>query len=197
MLRDPKNTVDELLVKSFIKGDVKAFDEIYHQFNYKLYKFVLALIKSEVDTEDLVHEVFVKVWENRERLINPEAFDSYLFTIAYNATVSFLRKRAKNSAYIEYIKSVQVPIDESGLNEEINDEEINSKLNELIEQMPTRQREVFKLKHFENYSYKEIADQLNISVNTVENHMVKAHKFLKANLDKAYFAFLLFISLFF
>ena len=81
--------------------------------------------------------------------------------------------------------------------DEINKEAIHEKLHLLIEKMPPRQREVFKMKHFKNYSYKKIADNLNISVNTVENHIVKAHKYLKESFGKTYLLIILFMHLFF
>jgi len=191
-----KYKIDKALVKQFANGDMKAFDSIYSAFNHKLQKFIFSLIKTESDTEDLIHEVFVKVWENRGNMKNHNSFDSYLFTIAYNTTISFLREKAKNTQYIEYVKSVQIGTEEPDFIEEVNSEELNDKINRLIEEMPPRQRDVFKLKYFQDYSYKEIAETLNISVNTVENHIVKAHKYIKENMGKAYLSILLFIHLF-
>ncbi|WP_430973764.1 RNA polymerase sigma factor [Sunxiuqinia rutila] len=190
------NIVERELIVRFINGDMKAFDDIYSTFDYKLQKFIFSLVKTKADTEDLVHEVFVKVWENKQKLRNPESFDSYLFSIAYNTTVSFLRSKAKNTEYIEYVKSVQIDIDEAEVLDGVNIEAFNEKLNLLVENLPPRQREVFKMKHFKNYSYKEIAETLGISVNTVENHIVKAHKYLKENLGEAYLSLLLFLYLF-
>ena len=196
MTKDKKYIVDETLVKRFISGDIKAFDDIYSTFNYKLQKFIFSLVKTESDTEDILQEVFVKIWEHREKLRNNASFDTYLFTTAYNTTISFLRKKAKNIQYVEYLKSVQIEIDEFNYIDGINKEEVGEQINLLVEKMPSRQREVFKMKHFQNYSYKEIAQALNISTNTVENHIVKAHKYLKKNLGKAYLSVLLFIHLF-
>jgi len=196
MMRDNKHGIDESLVKRFTQGDMQAFDEIYSLFNYKLQKFIFSLVKNQTDTEDLVHEVFVKVWENRGKLKVHSAFNSYLFTIAYNTTISFIRERVKDTRYIEYVKSVQVEADDIDLVENLDTDEMNEALNRLIEKMPERQRQVFKMKHFQNCSYKEIAQALNISVNTVENHIVKAHRFLKDNLGKSYLAMLFFIHLF-
>lgn len=195
-MKDKKYIIDEALVKRFAHSDMKAFDNIYSIFNHKLQKFIFTLIKTETDTEDLVHEVFVKVWENRKKLKNYESFETYLFTIAYNTTISLLRNKTKNARYIEYVKSVQIEVDQSDLIGEFSNEEFNEKLNLLIKKMPLRQCEVFKMRHFQSYSYKEIAKALDISVNTVENHLVKAHKYLKENLGKTYLSILLFIHLF-
>ena len=196
MVERTKHKIDESLVKRFASGDMKAFDSIYSTFNQKLQKFIFTLIKTEPDTEDIVQEVFVKVWENRERLKNYSSFDSYLFSIAYNTTISLLRTRMKENKYVEFIKSMQIEVDELDFVEGFNSDEMNEKLNLLIEKMPPRQREVFKMKYFQNRSYKEIAETLGISINTVENQIVKSHKFLKENLGKAYLSILFFIHLF-
>ncbi len=196
MPEEIQSKVDESLVKRFANGNMKAFDAIYSVFNQKLQNFVFTLVKTEADTEEIVQEVFVKIWENRGRLKNYASFETYLFTIAYNTTMSLLRKRSKESQYIEYVKSVQVEVDEKDDIDDLNIDEVNESLNLLIEKMPPRQREVFKMKHFQNYSYKEIAASLMISVNTVENHIVKAHKYLKENLSKDYLLYILFINLF-
>lgn len=191
-----QDRIDEFTVRRFVNGDMRAFDIIYFVYSSKLQKFVHSLVKTDVDAEEIVQDVFVKTWENREKLKTFTSFESYLFTIAYNTTVSLLRKRAKESRYVEYVKSVQIEIDDCGPTENFDWEEIDEKLNLLIEKMPARQREVFKMKHLEGFSYKEIADNLGISINTIENHIVKAHKYLKENLGKNYLSTLLFIHLF-
>lgn len=196
MAREVRYKIDESLVKQFANGDMKAFDNIYSTFNQKLQKFIFTLIKTESDTEDIVQEVFVKVWENREKLKSYSSLDSYLFSIAYNTTISLLRTRVKENKYVEFIKSVQIEVDETDFVEGFNSDEMNEKINLLIEKMPPRQREVFKMKYFQNCSYKEIAETLDISINTVENQIVKSHKFLKENLGKAYLSILFFIHLF-
>ncbi len=196
MAEKTKHVIDESLVKRFANGDMSAFDSIYSVFDQKLQKFVFTLIKSESDTEDIVQEVFVKVWENREKLKNYSSFDSYLFSITYNTTISLLRTRVKENKYVEFIKSVQIEVDEPDFVEGYNRDEMNEKINLLIEKMPPRQRRVFEMKYFQNCSYKEIADVLGISTNTVENQIVKSHKFLKENLGKAYLSVLFFINLF-
>lgn len=196
MAKKTIHKIDESLVKQFANGDMKAFDNIYSTFNQKLQKFIFTLIKTESDTEDIVQEVFVKVWENREKLKKYSSLDSYLFSIAYNTTISLLRTRVKENKYVEFIKSVQIEVDEPDFVEGFNSDEMNEKINLLIEKMPPRQREVFKMKYFQNCSYKEIAETLDISINTVENQIVKSHKFLKENLGKTYLSILFFIHLF-
>ncbi len=197
MITKPRiNITNEDTVRRFIDGDIKAFDDIYFSYNHKLQKFIFSLAKVKPDTEDLVQEVFIKIWANRSRIRNIASFDNYIFTIAYNTTISHLREKAKDFKYVEYVKSVQIEIGEVQPSEEINEDDLGEQLRLLIEKMPSRQREVFKMKHFQDCSYKEIAENLNISVNTVENHIVKAHKHLRVNLGKAYLPVLMFLHLF-
>jgi RNA polymerase sigma-70 factor (ECF subfamily) len=188
--------IDAFTIRQMVNRDMRAFDKIYFEYHPRLQKFAHSLLKSETDTEEVVQEVFVRIWENREKLKSFGSFESYLFSIAYNAIISILRKRAKDARYVEYIKSVQIETDDSALYENPDWNEIEEKINHLIEKMPDRQKEVFKMRHFQGLSYKGIADTLGLSVNTVENHLVRAHRFLKENLGNGYLPALLFIVLF-
>lgn len=191
-----KKDFNETHVKEFSKGNIKAFDFLYSIYCPRLQQFVYGLIKEKSETEEIVQDVFVKLWINRDALKNYNSFESYLFSIAYNATLGYLRKKATEKKYIEYVKSVQVVSEEAIAENKMDLNILSQKLEEAINNMPPRQREVFKLKHKENYTYKEIANKLNISINTVENHMVKSHNFLKKELSKYYIHGILFISLF-
>lgn len=195
MTRDRKN-IDEAIVKRFTADDMRAFDIIYSEFTPRLKKFISVLTKNESDADELVQEVFIKIWQNRDKLKNYSSFESYLFRIAYRTTIDLLRKRSKEAKYIEQVKSLQVFEDYPDEVGETGHDEMETKLNLLIEEMPARQREVFKMKYFQDSSYKEIADHFSISVNTVQNHMAKAHKFLKENLGRDYLPTLLFLYLF-
>lgn len=188
--------INEELVKGLTAGDVQSFDLLYHIFYNRLYNFVFGLVKIRTESEGIVQDVFIKIWESRSQIEKHNSFESFLFTVAYNATISILRKKATEQKYIDYIKSIQVETDLPTIDEKIDLENINKSIHEVIEKLPNRQKEVFKLKYFEDFSYKQIAKKLDISVNTVENHMVKSHRFLKQNLSKNLATNLLFISLF-
>lgn len=188
--------LDPGVVSAFANGDIKAFDMLYYHFYDRLFSFVFGLVKIRTESEGIVQEVFIKTWQSRNQLKKHSSFESFLFTVAYNATISLLRKKATEQKYIEYIKSIQVEVESPTIDEKMDLEKLNHSINEVIDKLPTRQKEVFKLKYFEDYSYKQIAEKLQISVNTVENHIVKSHRFLKQNLSKNYASALLLISLF-
>jgi len=188
---------DSSIVKNFAQGEIAAFDMLYDFYSDRVRHFISGMVKTKVDSEGLTQEVFIKLWQSRSKLKKQDSFDSFLFTIAYNITMSFLRKKASEIKYIEYIKSIQITALNPEFDKKIDLKKLSQDINVAIDKLPTRQKEVFKLKHFENLTYKQIAEKLKISVNTVENHMVKSHRFLKDKLEKNYLPVLLFIHLFF
>jgi RNA polymerase sigma-70 factor, ECF subfamily len=123
------------------------------------------------------------------------AVKSYIFTIAYNSSTSVLRKKSRESQFVEYLKSIQ-DLEQSPADIELEYNELNNKFNEVIDQLPERQREIYKLHRFEGLKYQEIADKLNISVNTVENHMSRALKTIRKKIGNYSLAVILFCWLF-
>ena len=173
-----------------------AFDAIYERYAKRLYGFVLRYIKQEEDAKEIVQEVFITIWETREKIETYYSFESFIFTIAYNSTISLLRKKISESKYIDYLKSLQYLESDDNVTNEIQFKEINEQVQQLINQLTPRQREVFKLSREEGLTHKEIAEKLNISTNTVKNHLVSTISFLKSNIDNSLIVNLLFVSLF-
>ncbi len=184
------------LVDLLKKGDMAAFDAIYERYAKRLYGFVLRYIKQEEDAKEIVQEVFITIWETREKIETYYSFESFIFTIAYNSTISLLRKKISESKYIDHLKSLQYLESDDNVTNEIHFQEINEQVQKLINQLTPRQREVFKLSREEGLTHKEIAEKLNISTNTVKNHLVSTISFLKSNIDNSLIVNLLFVSLF-
>lgn len=177
-------------------GDMKAFDIIYKKYSRRLYGFVFRYIKQEADTEEIVQEVFVKIWQSRDKINIYSSFESFLFTIAHNATVNLLKKRATEQKYVEHIKSLQQVDETYELTDEIQYKELMHKFHRLLNELSPRQKEIFQLSREEGLSHKEIAEKLGISVQTVKNHLVTTLSFLKSKLDNGLLISGLFISLF-
>lgn len=192
----PAEKINEATIEGVKNGDMAAFDLVYRAYSKRLYRFVYGIIKTEIDAEEIVQEVFVKIWESHEKIDNFALFDSYLFTIAYNSTISLIRKKLSEKKYIQYIKSLQIPPQQKSAEINSDFEILSEKVNELIGKLPPRQKEVFMLHRENELTYRQIAEKLNISINTVENHMSKALKFLRNNLNKESLAALLFFYLF-
>jgi len=184
------------LVKLLKNGDMRAFDVIYEKYSRKLYGFVLRYLKQEADAEEIVQEVFFKIWKSRSGIDIYSSFESFLFTIAYNSTISLLRKRANEKNYLEYLQQRQQIDQASNQVDEIQYNELNEQVETLLNELTPRQKEIFRLSRHQGLSHEEIANKLNISVNTVKNHLVAALSFLKSNLDNGFIINLLFINLF-
>ncbi|GHS91225.1 DNA-directed RNA polymerase sigma-70 factor [Bacteroidia bacterium] len=174
---------EKYLIKLLVSGDKKAFEEVYLKYKNGLYQFVKHLIGRPEDAEDLVQEVFIKIWENR-RIICPEmSFTAYLFTIARNKIISHVRRlqieqKIINQWLIEYSR-----IEES-TQSEIVSKEYESFLRKKIDSLPPRRRLVFQLSREEKMSHGEIAKQLGISVYTVQEHISESLVYFKSSLLK-------------
>lgn len=179
------------------EDDKLAFYNIYERYCKKVYGFVLRYIKQETDAEDIVQEVFIKVWENRKKIDVNSSFESFLFAVSYNTTMSLFRKRISEKKYVEYIKLIQLDDNQVDVSEQINFDELIESIRKVIEELTPRQREIFLLSRKEGLSHEEIAEKLDISVNTVKKHMVNTLSFLKSHLNVSLLAFLLYIFLFF
>ena len=192
----PVIKISETIIEEVKNGDMAAFDIIYRAYCKRLYKFVFGIIKTESDAEEIVQDVFVKIWEAHSNIDDLALFDSYLFTIAYNSTISLIRKKMSEDKYIQHVKSLQVPVQNKITDEDYDFEFISVRVNELVDKLPPRQREVFKLHRENELTYRQIAEKLKISINTVENHMSKALKFLRNNLKRESLAAIMFFYLF-
>jgi len=184
---------DNHLVELLQKGNVAAFDSLFEVYSPKLYGFALKYFKNETDTEELVQEVFVKVWENRQSLKSELSFKSYLFTIALNQIRKYFNKKATSLRYLESLQndpefSDQVMTDDY--------ETTLLQIYQIIEQMPTRRREIFTKSKLEGKSSKEVALELNITAGTVDNQVSEALRFIRSQLKTGNLGLVLFAVLF-
>ena len=184
------------LVKLLKKGDRVAFYNIYERYCNRLFGFVLRYIKVEADAEGIVQELFIKIWESRNKLDAYTSFESFLFTIAYNTTISLLRKRVNEQKYLKHLKSIQQIQKAPDLTDELQLNELNEQIQTLLEELTSRQKEIFQLSREEGLTHEEIARKLDISLNTVKKHMTNVLSFLKANLGKDLIVGALYVCLF-
>lgn len=167
--------------------DQKSFEELFRSFFPPLMVFAKKILVDEDDAREVVHLVFISVWEKRQEIDLSTSLKSYLFTSVHNRSLNVIRDRKKFS-------SAQVP-DVAGdwdVSSVIESMELEEKIMEVIGSLPEKCREVFELNRFEGLKYSEIAERLKISPKTVENQMSKALKILREKLSK-YLAILLWL----
>jgi|TARA_R110002050_G_scaffold171837_1_gene303939 RNA polymerase sigma-19 factor, ECF subfamily len=184
------------LVKLLKKGDMAAFDVIYNKYCHKLHQFVFMYLKQEEDAEEIVQEVFIKIWQSRNKIDVYASFESFLFTIAYNSTMSLLRKRMSEAKSREYLKSMQQIDTADKVIDELEFAELNQKVQTLLSRLTSRQKEIYLLSREEGLTHEKIAQKLNISESTVNNHLVTVLKILKSNLGNGLAVSVLFYYLF-
>ena len=189
------NITHELLTR-LKTGDMLAFDQIYEMYSHKLFSFVFKILKNEAEVDDIVQEVFVKIWESRDKLEDYKLLNAYIFTIAYNNSIDLIRKRISNNKYLEHLKNSASINFTSNIVSQIEFNELSNQVEKLIAKIPDRQKQVYLLHREEGLTYPEIAEQMGISKNTVENHMAKALKYIRQNVDNSLLINMLFVSLF-
>jgi len=190
-----KNTKpNKELLELLIKGDRVAFYNIYERYCKRLYGFVCRYIKIEEDADEIIQDVFLKIWETRNRIDVYSSFESFLFTITYNTTISLLRKRANEK---KYLQSLQTIVESTDITDEIYYTELSEHITNLLDKLTPRQKEIFQLSRKEGLTNQEIATKLNISLNTVKKHMTNSLSFLKNNIDNGFIISVLFVCLFF
>lgn len=173
-----KHTPENIIVKKLKSGDTEAFNELFARYSGRLYGFGLKYLKVDADTEELVQNIFYKIWKNRERLDPDRSFKSYIFTIAFNEICDSFQRKAVLAEF--EIEGFHIPTD-------ITQEDVayNSALDTikgLLEKLPERQREIFELSRFENLSSKEISDRLGITSKTVDNQVSEVIRFLRSRI---------------
>lgn len=172
-------SIDQILSRA-VQGDQAAFAKLYQHYRTPAIKFCFCLLKDEEEAENIVHDVFIKIWEKRS-LINPELnFNSYLFTCLRNLTFDNMKQMEKNQLLRQrYMERMQRLGDEDHEEQELRDKLLHKAINSLSE----RRKKILLLSVESGKSYQEIADSLRISKNTVKNQLVKAKQLLRERVD--------------
>lgn len=165
------------LITSLKRGNNLAFETLYRNYWAKVYNFAQIYILAKDEIEDVVQEVFIKVWKSRLSLKEEKNISNYLFVITRNLIFNQTRKKINEKAYkMMVLRSLHTS---NHLEEEIEANDLKFYIEKLVTKMPKRQQEVFRLSRNNYLSYKEIAEALCISEKTVERHMNEALKFLR------------------
>lgn len=170
MLKNYLSYDDEELMNEIRAGNMLAFDCLYRRYSNKVYQFGRHILKSNEDTENLVQDVFLSLYENRHKIEKCSSVKYYIYTITYNSAISQIRKRVNESRFIDYLKYIQ-DCDQTFPNSQLEYRELVEELTEIVSTLPKRQREIYLLHREKGFKYKEIARKMNISINTVENQM--------------------------
>lgn len=177
--------IDATLISRFRNGDMEAFRKIYESFCEPLYRFAYSYLKDSFEAEEIIQDVFLKVWEKRAEVDEQKSFKSYLYRITVNKIFNELKHRVVKQKYEQHLQnfdqtSIETP--ESS----IQFQELNKKVEHLLTRLPEQQRNIFIMSRWKGLSNAEIADNLDLSIRTVENQIYRAAKFIKLHLNDDY-----------
>lgn len=183
---------DDVLVKEARGGSEKAYKKLVNKYQRALHFHILKMIKDQNRVEDLVQEVFLKAFDNLSSYNTNYAFSTWLYRIATNHTIDYLRKKKLQTLSIdEPVKSrdgdmkMQLPDENARTDRKIIRSQRQKMVQQAIDDLPDKYRDVIKLRHMQEKSYQEIADVLDLPLGTVKAHIFRAREMLyKAIKDK-------------
>lgn len=178
-----RGKTDTELICLLAKDDEDAYRELYMRYRDKLWFFCFSFLKSEEESDDMVQEVFLRVWELRD-FINPDlSFSSFLYTMTRNRIRNFFRDLDVETR-VKTALLQKIPTVTETLETELIYTEYRKILDDAIALLPPKRKKIFTLSRTESLSHKEIAEQLGISVHTVQDHISESLRFIKSHFAK-------------
>lgn len=174
------NSEDFALVKN---GDIKTYEYIFKKYYDRLCNYAHTLLKSKHESEEVVQQVFITIWNKREYIHIETSLQSYLYRAVHNSSLNKLKQekiKTNHRSAIKYEMAANAEI----TSESVAKEELEKSLYAAVDRLPEQCRLTFQLSRFEGLKYQEIADEMNVSIKTVENQIGKALKFLRGELKE-------------
>ena len=161
------------------EGDEKAFGVIFHHYRPRIYSYAFHLSGSSGQADELVQEVFLKIWVNRDKVSHVLRFDNWLFTIARNQVFDMLKGMAKEATARRQMAELQQP-EGGSVEDPLLSKENELRLKQALDRLSPRQKLIFTLSRHQGMKHEEIASRLHISRHTVKTHLVQALKILRS-----------------
>jgi RNA polymerase sigma-70 factor (ECF subfamily) len=172
---------DKIYFEEFRKGDKNAYGKIFHKYYAPLRSFALKYLLDKDACEDIVQEVMISVWQKKSEFKNLNTFKSYLYSSVKNKALNIIKHSKVKEKYQDEIKFLE---SEEYFTDNLIEEEVRAILFECYNSLPKQCHKIFKLSYFEGLRLKEIARELNISVNTVKTQKYRALKIIKENFKR-------------
>ncbi len=177
MLNKKNYRTDEELFRQIKKNDAKSLKELYERYYDKLCYFSFGYVKSVDVSKDVVSDVFLNIWIKKETLTIETNLKAYFYKATRNRALRLLSKEKSNFENLKIVDSLNMFSDDTAIGT-LEYEELESVIESILNKLPPKRQVVFRLSRIDKLSYKEIAEALSISVNTVQNHMIKAMEYL-------------------
>ena len=169
----------KILFSGIASDNYSSFKTLFENYYGRLCAYVFTITNDYAASEDIVQELFIRFWNGRQKIVIADSVLAYLFRASRNAALNYIRGKANRERLQQNITFKETIIDRDFLEEE----EFICFLDECIEALPERSRQVFKLSRVDGLKQKEIAEKLNISIKTIKNQIWKSLQYLKSCLE--------------
>lgn len=185
-----------LLLEDLAEGNEGAFRELFDQYKSSFYAIAFRMLRRADMAEEIVQEAFVQIWVKRQHIAEAKNPSGYLITILHNCVYAYFRKYAKERRMQSLFAESRQEHD-PGPEWILLEKEHRGVIEKIINRLPPQQKLIYKLAKQEGISREKIANQLNLSPNTVRNHLAAAVEYLRISLKKGIFGLLLTIQIIF
>lgn len=172
---------ENIIFKGITLGDEQSFRIFFDNYYQRFVSYTLAITGNIDEAEEIVAESMCSIWENRKEFISFKAIKTYAYSSLKNKALNVLKHRKAIERHEEYVKHIS---DEKYFSNKLIEEEVHASLYHAIESLPSECRRVFILNEIEGIALKDIAEDLNLSINTIKTHKLRATRFLREKLKK-------------
>lgn len=170
------HTDSELLIK-IKNNDTNALNILFKRYFSVLCYFSFQFVKSRDLTEEVVSDVFLNIWLKRGSIVIKSSLKAYLFTAVRNQSINYMKKKDYHFEELEIVDK-EGKISSLRADDFLIYKDLENEIENIVQKLPEKRQLIFRMNRFEGLSYKEISEILSISINTIQNHMVKAVKFM-------------------
>jgi RNA polymerase sigma-70 factor (ECF subfamily) len=174
---------DTARLKAIKKGNIQEYELLFREYFQPLLSYAISILKSESEAEEVVQDIFFNLWKNKKKLNVHTSFSSYLYKAVHNNCLQVLKKEKRKLNYQQEQRNWNYH-ESFNPDEILQYNELNEKINNIVDELPENCKTIFKLSRFQGLKYSEIAEKLAISIKTVEANMTKALKHLRRHMDE-------------
>ena len=177
-----RSSEKSLEIAKISASDIEYFEQLFKRYYKPLIHFAYRYIRDEQSAEDIIHDVFINIWRDREKLDFGKNIKTYLYNAVRNRSLKYLKRKDVRSQSAEL--EIFLEADKNSPENILLNKELKDSITSAINELPEKRREIFTMSRFDQLTYSEIASLLNISVKTVETQMSRALKFLHNRLSQ-------------
>jgi RNA polymerase sigma-70 factor (family 1) len=191
MMSSNSSSDQSKLLYELSQGSELAFTKLYNDYKNVVFSTALKITKSRILAEEVVQDVFLKIWQNHENLAEITSIENYLFIISRNHIFDMIKKIARDTSLV--VETNYKSTSANDTDDAIKDDQYNVILNQIVDQLPPQQQKIYKMAKWDGLSHQKIGEDLGISTETVKKHMAQALKFVRLKISPYMNMFMTFV----